>query len=59
MRAARTAGLVKLQRGIEFIDQWRLWAVRDHHLGGQKIVYINATSTRERTFALSFAREYA
>jgi hypothetical protein len=26
---------------------------------GKDIVYINATSTRECSFALSFAREYA
>jgi hypothetical protein len=26
---------------------------------GRDIVYINATSTRECTFALGFAREYA
>jgi hypothetical protein len=26
---------------------------------GKDIVYINATSTRECTFALGFAREYA
>jgi len=27
LRAARTAGLVKLQRGIGCVDQWRLWTV--------------------------------
>jgi hypothetical protein len=36
-----------------------LWPFATIIQRGKDIVYINATSTRECTFALSFAREYA
>jgi hypothetical protein len=49
----------KPQCSAEAVCKYPLRAVRDLYPAGKDIVYINATSTRECTFALSFAREYA